>query len=115
MEEEEYDGDGIDEEDERESVVNNRRYGGRFRGVRNRDNDTATFGGNTRRNTRRVEDREYNNLGSIKMKITSFQGKNDLDTYLEWEKKMEVVFDCLNYSEQKVKLAAIEFSNYAIV
>ena len=56
VEEEEYDGDGFDEEDERKSIVNNRRYGGRFRGVRNREEDTATFGGNARRNTRRIED-----------------------------------------------------------
>ena len=50
------------------------------------------------------------------MKIPSFQGKNDPEAYLEWEKKVELVFDCHNYSEmKKVKLAAIEFSNYAIV
>jgi hypothetical protein len=36
-------------------------------------------------------------------------------TYLEWEKKMEFVFDCHNYSEtKKVKLVVIEFSEYAI-
>ena len=92
VEEEDYDGDGFDEEDERESVVNNRRSGGRYTGVRNREKDTATFGGNTWRNTRRMEDREDNNLGSIKMKIPSFQGKNDPKAYLEWEKKMELVF-----------------------
>ena len=72
VEEEEYDGDGVDEEDERQSIVNNRRYGRRFRRVRNRDDETTTFGGNARRNTRRVEDKEDNNLGSIKMKIPSF-------------------------------------------
>ncbi|KAL5738445.1 hypothetical protein ACOSP7_031206 [Xanthoceras sorbifolium] len=63
-----------------------------------------------------VRNREDNNLGSIKMKIPSFQGKNDPEVYLEWEKKVELVFDCHNYSEnKKVKLAAIEFSEYAIV
>ena len=57
-----------------------------------------------------------NNLGSIKMKIPAFQGKSDPEAYLEWEKKMELVFDCHNYSElKKVKLAAIEFIDYAIV
>ena len=50
VEEEEYDRDGFDEEDEHELVVNNRRYGGRFRRVRNREDETATFGGSTRRN-----------------------------------------------------------------
>ena len=50
------------------------------------------------------------------MRIPPFQGKNDPEAYLEWEKKIELVFDCHNYSEsKKVKLAAIEFSDYAIV
>ena len=50
------------------------------------------------------------------MKIPSFQGKNDPEAYLEWEKKMEWVFDCHNYLElKKLKLATIEFSDYAIV
>ena len=63
-----------------------------------------------------MEDREDNNLGNIKMKILSFQGKNDPNAYLEWEKKMELVFDCHNYSElKKVKLAAINFFYYAII
>ena len=49
------------------------------------------------------------------MKILLFQGNSDPKAYLEWEKKMEFVFDCHNYSEaKKVKLAVIEFSNYAI-
>ena len=48
--------------------------------------------------------------------IPSFQARNDPEAYLEWKKKMELVFDCHNYSElKKVKLAAIEFSDYAIV
>lgn len=64
----------------------------------------------------RVSERMDNNLGSIKMKIPSFQGKNDPEAYLEWEKKIELVFECHNYSEmKKVKLAAIEFTDYAIV
>uniref|UniRef100_A0A2N9IL54 Retrotransposon gag domain-containing protein n=1 Tax=Fagus sylvatica TaxID=28930 RepID=A0A2N9IL54_FAGSY len=51
----------------------------------------------------------------IKMKIPSFQGRSDPEAYLEWEKKMEFVFDCHNYSEtKKVKLAVIEFSEYAV-
>ena len=59
---------------------------------------------------------EDNNLGNIKMKISSFQGKNDPEAYLEWERKVELVFYCHHYSEnKKVKLAVIEFSDYAIV
>ena len=50
------------------------------------------------------------------MKIPSFQGKHDPVAYLEWEEKLELVFDCHNYSEmKKVKLTAIEFSGYAII
>jgi hypothetical protein len=93
-EEEERYGSGFDEEEDRESIVNNRRPRGRFGEARNR---------------------EDNNLGGIKMKIPSFQGRSDPEAYLEWEKKMEFVFDCHNYSEtKKVKLAVIEFSEYAI-
>ena len=65
---EEFDGDEFDEEDEQGWVDNNKRYGGQHRGVRNR---------------------EYCSLGSTKMKIPSFQGKNDPKAYLEREKKME--------------------------
>uniref|UniRef100_A0A2N9HVG4 Retrotransposon gag domain-containing protein n=1 Tax=Fagus sylvatica TaxID=28930 RepID=A0A2N9HVG4_FAGSY len=55
-------------------------------------------------------------LGSIKMKIPSFQGRTDLEVYLEWEKKIELVFDCHNYSEEKkVKLVVIEFTDYVII
>ncbi|KAH9658278.1 hypothetical protein KPL70_023423 [Citrus sinensis] len=55
-------------------------------------------------------------LGSIKLKIPSFQGKNDLEVYLEWEKKVELIFDCHNYSEEKkVKLTTVEFTDYAII
>ena len=56
------------------------------------------------------------NLGNNKLKIPSFQGKNDPKVYLEWEKKVEFIFECHNYSEEKkVKLAVIEFTNYAIL
>jgi hypothetical protein len=44
-------------------------------------------------------DRTDRNLGN--MKIPSFQGKNDLEANLEWEKKE--------------KLAVIEFTDYAIM
>ena len=50
------------------------------------------------------------------MKVPSFQGKSDPEAYLEWEKKMELVFDCRHYPEaQKVKLAVIEFTDYAVI
>ena len=94
VEDEEPYGFGFEEEKERNSIVGYRRHGGRVREARNR---------------------EDNNLSGIKMKIPSFQGRSDPEAYLEWEKKMEFVFDCYNYSEiKKVKLAVIEFSDYAI-
>lgn len=35
------------------------------------------------------------------MKIPSFQGRTDPKVYLEWEKRIELVFDCHIYSEEK--------------
>ena len=68
------------------------------------------------REVRMGRPRRDDDLGSIKVKIPTFQGRNDPEAYLEWEKRMEMVFDCHNYSEiKKVKLAAIEFTDYAIV
>ncbi|KAM7507219.1 hypothetical protein LguiA_017672 [Lonicera macranthoides] len=72
-----------------------------------------------RRNGRRFgrgSNREDDNMNGIKMRIPSFQGKNDPEAYLEWVKKVELVFACHNYSEsKKVKLAAIKFFDYALV
>ncbi|XP_044465446.1 uncharacterized protein LOC123195704 [Mangifera indica] len=69
--------------------------------------------GSTRSNKGKSKD---GNLGSIKMKIPAFHGKNDPKAYLEWEKKVERVFECHNYTEEKkVKLAAVEFTDYASV
>ena len=64
----------------------------------------------------RWQDGTDRNLGSIKMKIPSFQGKNNLEAFLEWKKKVELIFECHSYSkEKKVKLAVIEFIDYAII
>ena len=67
------------------------------------------------RNYRRFDHRD-GSLNNIKMKIPSFQGTNDPEIYLEWEKKMVFIFDCHNYSDaKKVKLVVIEFTGYAMV
>ena len=64
----------------------------------------------------RWQDGTDRNLGNIKIKIPSFQRKNDPGVYLEWEKKMEFICECHNYSEEKkVKLVVIEFTVYAII
>ncbi|RDX93041.1 hypothetical protein CR513_24756, partial [Mucuna pruriens] len=50
------------------------------------------------------------------MTIPAFQGKNDPELYLEWERKVEHVFDCHNYSEEKkVKLTVVKFIDYASI
>jgi hypothetical protein len=41
------------------------------------------------------------NLGSIKLKIPAFKGKTDPKAYLDWEKKVEMIFDIYRYSEKK--------------
>jgi seryl-tRNA synthetase len=40
-------------------------------------------------------------VDTIKLKIPNFQGKNDPKDYLEWDKKIDWIFDCHSYSEQK--------------
>jgi hypothetical protein len=58
----------------------------------------------------------YRNLGSIKLKIPAFKGKIDPEAYLEWERKVEIIFDIHRYSkEKKVKLAVVKFTDYAKV
>ena len=50
------------------------------------------------------------------MNIPSFLGRNDPKAYLDWEKKVELIFDFHNYSEaKKVKLVVIKFIDYAII
>jgi hypothetical protein len=36
------------------------------------------------------------------MKIPPFQWKNDPKAYLEWEKKVELIFEYHNYSRRKM-------------
>ncbi|RDX81149.1 hypothetical protein CR513_38208, partial [Mucuna pruriens] len=53
---------------------------------------------------RKGEPRRDNYSGNIKMSILAFQGKNDPEVYLEWERKVEHVFDSHNYSEEKKEM-----------
>ena len=81
------------------------------------EDDQITLVGHPRMQARRgrMEDVDRN-LGSIKMTIPSFQGRNDSNVYIEWERKVDLIFECHNYSEEKkVKLATVEFCDYAIV
>ncbi|CAA0843295.1 Unknown protein [Striga hermonthica] len=65
---------------------------------------------------RRRDNEVDRDLGSIKLNIPTFKGRSDPEAYLEWEKKTNLIFECHNYfEEKKVKLDAIEFTDYAIV
>jgi hypothetical protein len=98
----ENEGDDEDEEDLASEVGSGRHR--RFRRERGHEGNRGGWDGLDR------------NLGSIKMKIPYFQGRTDPEVYLEWEKKIDLVFDCHHYSEEKkVKLAEIEFTDYAII
>ncbi|RDX73691.1 hypothetical protein CR513_46658, partial [Mucuna pruriens] len=50
---------------------------------------------------RKGEPRRDNYSGTIKMTIPAFQGKNEPELYLEWERKVEHAFDYHNYSKKK--------------
>ncbi|KAH9744190.1 Endonuclease [Citrus sinensis] len=69
---------------------------------------TVDICGRDNRRARHID----HDLGSIKLKIPSFHGKNvgsiKLEAYLEWEKKVELVFDCHNYSEEKKHYVELE-------
>ena len=100
-----YHEDEFEDEDDQSSLNNEDRF--MPRGERHR----RGF-----RRDPRWQDGTNRNLRNIKMKIPSFQGKNDPKVYLEWEKKVEFIFECHNYfEEKKVKIAMIEFTNYAII
>ncbi|CAL9234307.1 unnamed protein product, partial [Arabidopsis halleri] len=59
--------------------------------------------------------RNENDLGGLKLRIPPFHGKNDPDAFLEWEKKIDLLFDCQHFSDRKkVRLAATGFHDYAI-
>lgn len=89
--------------------------GGGSQSVHNEHNDENDIEHSPRVNQRpgrTVDD----NISNIKVAIPSFQGRSDPDAYLTWESKVEHVFECYNYSEQKkVRLAAMEFVDYALV
>ncbi|KAL1225226.1 hypothetical protein V5N11_002423 [Cardamine amara subsp. amara] len=53
-------------------------------------------------------------MRGIKLEFPPFYGRDDPKAYLEWEKRIELVFDSKNYSElKKVRKATYEFYGYA--
>ena len=74
------------------------RYGGNYNGNGYNNNDV---------------DR---NLGSIKFRIPNFAGRTDPEAYLEWEKRVDLIFDCHKFSDEKpLKLVVSHFTDYAIL
>ncbi|XP_012466460.1 uncharacterized protein LOC105785071 [Gossypium raimondii] len=70
------------------------------------------------RNRRQSQDNEVSEPSEAKSEQGSdvSERRRDPEAYLECEKKIELGFECHNYSEaKKVKLAAIEFSDYAMI
>ncbi|XP_019434099.1 PREDICTED: uncharacterized protein LOC109340813 [Lupinus angustifolius] len=89
-------------------IENDRRFGYHENGYSSEEE-----GG--RRRARRGARREER-LEGVKIKVPTFIGKNDPEAYLEWELKMEQVFECSSYQEsKKVKVAALEFKEYALI
>ena len=59
---------------------------------------------------------EQDGIGKIKVKIPSFEGKCDPDVYMDWETKLEQIWNCHNFPEhKKVQLATLEFNGYALI
>jgi len=51
----------------------------------------------------------------VKVDLPYFQGKDDVDAYLDWEMKVEQLFACHQVSEErKVPLATLSFQGYAM-
>jgi len=49
------------------------------------------------------------------VKLPSFSGKSDPNVYLRWEAKVEQIFNVYEVEEdKKVKLASLEFVDYAM-
>ena len=42
----------------------------------------------------RREEQMDSNINFIKMKIPSFKGRNDAEAFMEWERKVEHIFEC---------------------
>ncbi|XP_019434209.1 PREDICTED: uncharacterized protein LOC109340897, partial [Lupinus angustifolius] len=85
---------------------------------RNIDSSDSETERRRRRRERRHDGghRRDDRLEGIKVKIPTFMGMNNPEAYLEWELKIEQVFECHNYTEEKkVKVAALEFKEYAMV
>ncbi|WZY99598.1 hypothetical protein YC2023_071927 [Brassica napus] len=93
-------------------------YYSRHRTEHNQTERSSSSSEVSRGRSRREHDGRWSRkdkLSGLKLKIPSFHGKVDPDAYLEWEKKIELVFNCQHYSNAKrIKIAATEFYDYAL-
>ncbi|KAL5161410.1 hypothetical protein HKD37_07G018690 [Glycine soja] len=74
------------------------------------------YGGNRRVNdgSNRIEGQDR--IEGVKLNVSSFKGRSDLDAYVDWEMTIQHAFSYNDYpEEQKVKLAAATFSDYALI
>lgn len=62
--------------------------------IENEKDDDSYLKETSSRKGKKVISKRVNNLGNIKMTILTFQGKNNPKLYLEWERKVDHVFDC---------------------
>ncbi|CAA7026196.1 unnamed protein product [Microthlaspi erraticum] len=66
-----------------------------------------------RQNARGEEQREGNT--EIKLTPPTFAGKSNPDIYLDWERRLEYIFECYGYGDRKkVALAAAQLTDNAI-
>ena len=55
-------------------------------------------------------------IGRVKISIPAFSGKGEPEDYLDWEMRVDQIFDSHRYTEEKkMQLAAIEFTGYALL
>ncbi|CAM0951129.1 unnamed protein product [Alopecurus aequalis] len=55
-------------------------------------------------------------IGRIKITVPEFSGRSDPEKYLEWEMRVNQIFDNHNFSEEKkLRVASSEFTEYALV
>ncbi|KAL5123122.1 hypothetical protein HKD37_02G003772 [Glycine soja] len=74
-----------------------------------------SYGGNRKVNDGLNRIKGQDIIEGVKLNVSSFKGRSDPYAYLTWEMKIQHAFSYNDYlEEQKVKLAAATFSDYAL-
>ena len=98
-------------DEETESVPRPRRHETHGRHRRHHDDDARRYNDDDRRHHRGNGTYEGG-----KIKFPSFHGKSDPDSYLDWELKIDQLFEVHEIDDhRKVKLATLEFKDYALL